>query len=438
MPIRRYQPGIFEAPNESTQPAPSNMRRRLLAAGAVLATSSALLACSSDGADEPKSACDDRVLLIETGDNLANAARKCIEHRTGGIAVVGFGGISEESIQMAAVDAYMTLNVATDGLLRPNIVPMKASQSAERQYNLVNSSCYHSEDYERLAGRIADKAMNLGGYKYVVGIVDQSKCEDGGGGGLAHTSDGQSRYLSIIDTKSMQERKKRDGQYPGDDMSDFIAHELGHSYGLGHTSWLNSEELNGMRFSRGNFYLKPVDGVIDLTSAVTDIKDEEFDEYGGDNNLMGQHANNYDLLGVQERQLEWPERVLGEKKDIQYDITGSTATISRYSENERNYFSLRLDNPVVYVREGDDSEQTFQYDQLIIEPAGGNAKMVKVYAASDHYSSQLNIGFISFFNNIYGNHEPVSLKINNQKINISEENGSYTVSDASVSNLAKG
>jgi hypothetical protein len=167
----------------------------------------------------------------EPGVDIEQAARDCVADRTGKVALVGYQ-IDMPYLQDIAREAEAEISDGTNGLVRPEIIPLLASPEAVHQLNEANKSC-QPDVIERNGASIADATMDLDSYAHVVSLVGTTRC-DGATIGLAH-SPKNGRYADIELKKSSLYPKPRE-----DGPDDFVSHELGHAYGLEHSGYLST------------------------------------------------------------------------------------------------------------------------------------------------------------------------------------------------------
>jgi hypothetical protein len=339
----------------------------------------------------------------EPGVDIEQAARDCVADRTGKVALIGYQ-IDMPYLQDIAREAEAEISDGTNGLVRPEIIPLLASPEAVHQLNEANKSC-QPDVIERNGASIADATMDLDSYAHVVSLVGTTRC-DGATIGLAH-SPKNGRYADIELKKSSLYPKPRE-----DGPDDFVSHELGHAYGLEHSGYLSTTKYGFEIFHSGftmfgqkvdSVSLKPMDNTSISDMSTSDISppeavltDREFLEYGGKSNIMGSHADKMYANAVQQWQLQWPERVLGTVPDRQQILNWSTVTLEHSKTLDHDFVALMLEKPAVFKRQDVEKKTvTETYQKLVFEPVPNSANRFRVFYADNDNAKTLELGYVS-------------------------------------------
>ena len=365
-------------------------------------------AMESSDTDSP---CDIR-FTQQTGDDLEHAAKNCLADRYGKVAVVGYG-ISMPELIEAADKAMNVLSDGTNGLVRPEIVPVSLTSDAQKKFTEANLTCVR-DNHENSGSYIADENMDLHEYGHVISFTNEKLC-NGFAGGLTEPYKG-SRYINIYNTADIS---KHESGTPGENngMSDFIAHELGHAYGMGHADRLDLKEGGYDYFTpRIELISKDYEAagvVVDLTVPTDILTNQQYLGYGGDANLMGRHSS-YGIYAndAQQWQLQWPERALHQVSDKQRVLTEGVGVTPGSGE----FVALLLNEPAIFKHAGsggDISENVFT--KLIFESVPGYEDYVNVYFATSDHINTLELGTIILAE--YEN-ETVTIKVGGQFVQL--------------------
>lgn len=373
----------------------------------------------------PTSVCD--ITITENRDiDLKNAAQECLIDRYGKVALVGYGVESMRDLEIAAAEAENTLAEATDWLIRPEIIPVTLSDEARQKFEDTNPECV-GVDIKQSGGYIADKSMDLSEYGHVVSVAAKLGCNEEGraeiNGGNAPMDYG-SRYVNVFGQNRMPERYAYTRLIEeSHDMSDIIAHELGHSYGLGHADKLNNVSTGGYDllqrtriylWKMGESYVQPE--IIDVTPPNANLTKDEYLGYGGMNDLMGRHIGKLAPSDAQRWQLTWPERVLGKMPDHQIVINGGTKLIEKPTDKNHDFAVLKLDEQAVFTHWGYDNVlSTNTFDKLVFSQELDDPRRIGLSLATNDHVNTLDIGYITSGQD---DARPKIVKIANQSIRV--------------------
>lgn len=384
----------------------------------------------------PIAACD--ILYSEKKESeREKAANDCIDSRRGKVALVGYG-VPIDDIRAAADEAESIVIKGTNGLSRPEIIPMIAYPAAEQEYAEISLGCDFG-NAKKSGAYAADTVMNLSQFDTVVAVMSNNDCLNSGAG--VTFNENESRYVDIYDANS---KPKYSSDFSGqrDGLANYIAHELGHTYGLGHIDSLylpgTGYDLFRMRyvvqsknidsnvisdFDETISYWNP-STVVDLTPPITKITNEYYRNYGGDSNLMARHTPDISLMAVQQWQLEWPERISGEVRDRQVVINQTETTLITPASTDRDFVTFRLNEKAAFQHEGPMGEEVIdEYDKLIFDPVPNSSYKFSVYFAKDRDAHILSLGEIKLSDTT---EQTLRIKINDQVIQLQSIAGGQT------------
>jgi hypothetical protein len=335
--------------------------------------------------NSPGSACDPEFDLSLSSAYRAQQerdAQDCLDlYADSNVALVNYS-LGKTAAKTLASDVQFLFNQATQDTIHIHVTEVEASDSAKKLFEQETpDSCVIQEPGgQGLPSYIAAETMSeLNKYDKIIGVTSDPACEDPSEnievfGGAAQG--GSNRYAV----------EENAGKSVEDARASIIAHELGHLYGMGHSSTLTGPDGASldefMKVSSGT------GGVLNLDKYISGGTYNEYGEHTIMGNADDDLKKNADLNIPQQYLLGWAYGILGKESPVMTtELDDSSAVVTFGNDTLTSSIAvLNLKNPLQMPnvpKTNDYYGQKFDRIAFVPEFKDGTLDGTRVYVLSD-------------------------------------------------------